>query len=121
MQLSIFQVDAFTARTFGGDPAAVVPLPEWLPDETMQAIALENNLSETALVVPSDRFVPLHKARLELAQEFVQSNDALGLRQRRSVTRIANGHQASLHAADIRATMSAIAIEDRINWNRGNK
>lgn len=51
MKLDIFQVDAFTSNIFGGNPAAVVPLTEWLPDETMQSIALENNLSETAFFV----------------------------------------------------------------------
>ena len=48
----MFQVDAFTGRLFGGNPAAVVVLPEWLADETLQAIAQENNLAETAFVVP---------------------------------------------------------------------
>jgi len=48
MRLPIYQVDAFTDRLFGGNPAAVVPLAEWLPDATLQAIAAENNLSETA-------------------------------------------------------------------------
>jgi PhzF family phenazine biosynthesis protein len=48
MQLPIYQIDAFTGRVFAGNPAAVCPLPEWLPDATMQAIAAENNLSETA-------------------------------------------------------------------------
>jgi PhzF family phenazine biosynthesis protein len=52
-QLSIFQVDAFAGRPFTGNPAAVVPLDEWLPDETLQAIAEENNLSETAFTVPA--------------------------------------------------------------------
>ena len=52
MELPIFQVDAFTGRLFGGNPAAVVLLPQWLPDETLQAIAAENNLAETAFVVP---------------------------------------------------------------------
>lgn len=51
MKLDIYQVDAFTSKLFGGNPAAVVPLDAWLPDETMQAIALENNLSETAFFV----------------------------------------------------------------------
>lgn len=51
MKLDIFQIDAFTSRPFGGNPAAVVPLEAWLPDATMQAIALENNLSETAFFV----------------------------------------------------------------------
>ena len=52
MKLPIFQIDAFTAKVFGGNPAAVVPLQAWLPDEAMQAIATENNLSETAFFVP---------------------------------------------------------------------
>lgn len=52
MKLPIFQLDAFSSRLFGGNPAAVVVLPEWLPDETLQAIAQENNLAETAFVVP---------------------------------------------------------------------
>ncbi|MEO8574693.1 MAG: PhzF family phenazine biosynthesis protein [Pyrinomonadaceae bacterium] len=51
MKLEIFQVDAFTSRPFGGNPAAVVPLTEWLPDETMRDIAAENNLAETAFFV----------------------------------------------------------------------
>jgi PhzF family phenazine biosynthesis protein len=52
MQLSIYQVDAFTDRLFGGNPAAICPLNDWLPDATMQAIAAENNLAETAFFVP---------------------------------------------------------------------
>jgi len=50
-----FQVDAFATRPFEGNPAAVMPLAEWLPDAVMQAIAAENNLAETAFTVPSDR------------------------------------------------------------------
>lgn len=50
-QLDIYQVDAFTAAPFGGNPAAVVPLQAWLPDETLQRIAEESNLSETAYFV----------------------------------------------------------------------
>jgi len=53
MKLPVFQVDAFAEELFQGNPAAVVPLTEWLSDETMQAIALENNLSETAFFVPT--------------------------------------------------------------------
>jgi PhzF family phenazine biosynthesis protein len=49
-----FQVDAFAARPFQGNPAAVMPLDRWLPDDLMQAIAAENNLSETAFTVPSE-------------------------------------------------------------------
>jgi PhzF family phenazine biosynthesis protein len=51
MKLPIYQVDAFADRPFTGNPAAVCPLDAWLPDETMQAIAVENNLSETAFFV----------------------------------------------------------------------
>jgi PhzF family phenazine biosynthesis protein len=53
--LPIFQVDAFAERPFTGNPAAVMPLDHWLDDATMQAIAAENNLSETAFTVPSER------------------------------------------------------------------
>jgi PhzF family phenazine biosynthesis protein len=52
MRLSIYQVDAFTDQLFGGNPAAIVPLTEWLPVPTMQKIAAENNLAETAFFVP---------------------------------------------------------------------
>lgn len=52
-KIPIFKVDAFTDKLFGGNPAAVCPLEEWLPDATLQAIAAENNLSETAFFVPS--------------------------------------------------------------------
>lgn len=50
-RLPIYQVDAFTDSLFGGNPAAVCPLEAWLPDATMQAIAAENNLAETAFFV----------------------------------------------------------------------
>lgn len=51
MTIRLFQVDAFTDRVFAGNPAAVCPLDRWLPDDRMQAIAAENNLSETAFFV----------------------------------------------------------------------
>ncbi len=53
MHLQFFQVDSFTRRAFHGNPAGVVPLESWLPDERMQSIAAEANLSETAFVVRS--------------------------------------------------------------------
>ena len=53
--LPFFQVDAFADRPLTGNPAAVMPLERWLDDALMQAIAAENNLSETAFVVPSSR------------------------------------------------------------------
>lgn len=54
MPLTLYQVDAFTDRLFAGNPAAVCPLEQWLDDATLQAIAEENNLSETAFFVPAD-------------------------------------------------------------------
>ena len=53
MRLPFHQVDAFSAVVFGGNPAGVCPLDTWLPAEAMQAIAAENNLSETAFFVPA--------------------------------------------------------------------
>ena len=52
MRLTLYQVDAFAERVFEGNPAAVCPLREWLDDQLLQAIAAENNLSETAFFVP---------------------------------------------------------------------
>lgn len=55
MKLTLYQVDAFTNKLFGGNPAAVIPLKRWLDTDLMQKIALENNLSETVFFVPSER------------------------------------------------------------------
>ena len=54
MRLPFTQVDAFADRPFTGNPAAVMPLDAWLPDATMQAIAAENNIAETAFLVPAE-------------------------------------------------------------------
>jgi Predicted epimerase, PhzC/PhzF homolog len=54
MKLKMFQVDAFSSKTLGGNPAAVCPLESWLPDEMLKAIAAENNLAETAYFVGGD-------------------------------------------------------------------
>lgn len=51
MQIPLYQVDAFASRVFSGNPAAVCLLEEWLADERLQAVAAENNLSETAFLV----------------------------------------------------------------------
>lgn len=51
MKIPIFQIDAFSDRVFGGNPAAVCPLEFWLEDEILQRVAMENNLSETAFLV----------------------------------------------------------------------
>ena len=71
MKIPIYQVDAFTSDIFKGNPAAVCPLKEWLPDTMMQNIAMENNLSETAFFIEDNGifyirwFTP--KAELDLA------------------------------------------------------
>ena len=55
MKIEQYIVDAFAERTFEGNPAAICVLEKWLPDELMQKIASENNLSETAFLVLSNR------------------------------------------------------------------
>ncbi|MDG6774599.1 PhzF family phenazine biosynthesis protein [Thiomicrorhabdus sp. ZW0627] len=55
MKLPIYQIDAFAEKAFEGNPAAVCPLKEWLPDSVMQSIAEENNLSETAFFVKTQQ------------------------------------------------------------------
>jgi len=52
--MKIFIVNAFAENKFGGNPAAVVPLREWLPENLMQQIAMQNNLAETAFIVPQE-------------------------------------------------------------------
>ncbi|HVN72928.1 MAG TPA: PhzF family phenazine biosynthesis protein [Desulfomonilia bacterium] len=52
MNIPIYQIDAFTGKLFSGNPAAVCPLQQWIDERTMQLIARENNLSETAFFVP---------------------------------------------------------------------
>ncbi len=70
MPYLLYQVDAFTGQLFSGNPAAVVPMESWLPDATLQSIAAENNLSETAFLVPRDQdfhlrwFTPLKEVNL---------------------------------------------------------
>jgi PhzF family phenazine biosynthesis protein len=51
MDVPIYQVDAFSSKLFGGNPAAICPLDQWLPDATLQSIAAENNLAETAYYI----------------------------------------------------------------------
>jgi PhzF family phenazine biosynthesis protein len=70
MELTLYQIDAFANKPFEGNPAAICPLKNWLPDDLMQAIAAENNLSETAYFVPTNSgyhvrwFTPLHEVDL---------------------------------------------------------
>jgi PhzF family phenazine biosynthesis protein len=55
MELTLYQIDAFAEKAFEGNPAAICPLARWLPDDLMQALAMENNLSETAFFVATQR------------------------------------------------------------------
>ncbi len=81
MSIAIFHVDAFTAKPFAGNPAAVCPLVKWLDDEVLLSVAAENNLSETAYFVPCGEhyelrwFTPRCEAKLcghaTLASSFV--------------------------------------------------
>jgi len=70
MRLQLYQVDAFSSNIFSGNPAAVCPLENWLDDSVLQAIAEENNLSETAFFVPQGSgyhlrwFTPVHEVDL---------------------------------------------------------
>ena len=70
MELTLYQIDAFANKPFEGNPAAICPLDTWLPDDMLQAIALENNLSETAYFVPQGEqyhlrwFTPSHEVDL---------------------------------------------------------
>ncbi len=54
MKLMIYQIDAFAEKVFRGNPAAVIPLEDWIDEKLMQDIAMENNLSETAFFVKTD-------------------------------------------------------------------
>ncbi len=85
MKLAIYQIDAFAAKSFEGNPAAVVPLDFWLSDDVMQSIAEENNLAETAFFVPTEKgysirwFTPVAEVKLcghaTLASAFVIFNE----------------------------------------------
>lgn len=54
MKYKLYQVDTFTEKLFRGNPAGVCPLNDWLDDDIMQKIAMENNLAETAFYVKND-------------------------------------------------------------------
>ena len=84
MKLDLYQIDAFANKIFEGNPAAVIPLDQWLPNEVMQSIAQENNLSETAFFCKSSNkfnirwFTPNREVKLcghaTLAASFVIFN-----------------------------------------------
>jgi len=78
--MQIYQVDAFADRIFQGNPAAVVPLTEWLPDEMLQCIAMENNLSETAFFVREKERVGAKASDGEAAGAKVSDGGAYSIR-----------------------------------------
>lgn len=59
MKLQLYQIDAFTDEIFGGNPACVVPLDDWLPDETLLKIARENAVAETAFFIDNGQEIQL--------------------------------------------------------------
>ena len=61
--MKIYQIDAFTQEVFSGNPAAICPLTEWLPDSIMQKIAAENNLAETAFYVKKDNHYEIRTSK----------------------------------------------------------
>jgi predicted PhzF superfamily epimerase YddE/YHI9 len=85
MRLTLYQIDAFASQVFEGNPAAVCPLEQWLSDDTMQHIAAENNLSETAFFVANEGgfhirwFTPTSEVKLcghaTLASAYVLFNE----------------------------------------------
>lgn len=120
-ELRLVQVDAFADRPFTGNPAAVVSLLEWLPDETLQAIAMENNLSETAFTVPSNDgrcdfdlrwFTPTTEvvlcghATLAAGHVFMEERDSLVFRTRKAgdltVAREGDGYALSLPRTNVK-------------------
>ncbi len=85
MMIDIYKLDAFADRLFSGNPAAVCLLDQWIPEDVMQNIAAENNLAETAFLVPKDSkyeirwFTPSHEVELcghaTLASAYVLMNE----------------------------------------------
>jgi PhzF family phenazine biosynthesis protein len=125
-ELRLVQVDAFADRPFTGNPAAVIPLDAWLPDEMLQAIALENNLSETAFTIPANDgeadyelrwFTPTAEvalcghATLASGHVLIGERDRLRFRTRRAgilaVSRAAAGYALDLPATRMRPAAAA--------------
>ena len=114
MEIKIYQVDAFTSKLFGGNPAAVCPLKEWLSNDDMQKIASENNLSETAFYVPKGDefelkwFTPKAEVNLcghaTLATAFVIFDGGGASRSRQSTPRYAD-HRINRHRCRLQAVL----------------
>lgn len=127
-ELRLVQVDAFADRPFTGNPAAVVPLEEWLPDETLQAIAEENNLSETAFTVPATDgesdfelrwFTPTVEvalcghATLASGHVLIGGRDRIRFRTRRSGILVV-GRDGAGYRLDLPSTRCSLATEEQI-------
>jgi PhzF family phenazine biosynthesis protein len=125
-ELRFVQVDAFADKPFTGNPAAIVPLLEWLPDETLQAIAMENNLSETAFTVPTRDgqcdfelrwFTPTREvdlcghATLASGHVFMEGRDSIVFRTRKAglltVAREGDGYALSLPRTNVKRATEA--------------
>jgi PhzF family phenazine biosynthesis protein len=95
MRIPMYQVDAFTSRLFRGNPAAICPLDSWLADDTMQAIAAENNLAETAFYVPNGKgyhlrwFTPAVEVDLCGHATLAAAHVILAIRKESTATRVA--------------------------------
>lgn len=130
MKLPLWQVDAFADRPFTGNPAAVMPLDSWLPDAMLQAIAAENNLSETAFTVPIEDgeadyelrwFTPglevalCGHATLAAGHVLLGARDAVRFRTRKSgvleVRRAGDGYELDLPTAEIVPTKNSRVAE----------
>jgi PhzF family phenazine biosynthesis protein len=126
MELRLIQVDAFADRPFTGNPAAVMPLDAWLSDETLQAIALENNLSETAFTIPDSSgeadyelrwFTPISEvvlcghATLASGHVLIGERETVRFRTRKSgilaVSRSGEGYALDLPATPMRPATEA--------------
>lgn len=110
-KLSIYQIDAFAEKVFEGNPAAVIPLDQWMEDELMQKIAMENNLSETAYFVKTDEgfhirwFTPANEIDLcghaTLASAYVIKN-------------FIEPHLAEIHFSTVKAGALKVKASDGI-------
>ncbi len=130
MKLNLWQVDAFADRPFTGNPAAVIPLDAWLPDATLQAIAAENNLAETAFTIacgegdadyelrwftPAIEVALCGHATLAAGHVLLGARDKISFRTRKSglleVRRAGTGYELDLPTATIVPTSNARIAE----------
>lgn len=135
MNIPLYQVDAFASEVFKGNPAAVCPLDHWLDDETLQQIALENNLSETAFVMGGDEgyeirwFTPAVEVALcghatlaaahSMMTELGHEGDTISFRSRQSgvltVTRTTDGYTLDFPSDDPQPAVLLPALQEAID------